>query len=211
MGAFVSIHIVLTESDKFQNIFTDSNFIAPKKFHRIVSVLVCKYKNSFYNLKIVLHFYLISVETKFKKNGTRNRKGFGWHVRNTKKAKNKKKKRILYIDNWQLNYFVICYFSISNDNITACLSANRHGLCIGGVYIFSYTTTGWHWNTTFVINHTKKKKKTPFFSHLSQKICLARGNISQSSSGVLVALLDQAQKLEPQSGPPVLILESSKR
>ncbi|XP_055300165.1 uncharacterized protein LOC129567372 [Sitodiplosis mosellana] len=59
--------------------------------------------------------------------------------------------------------------TIANENITACLSANRHGLCIG-----------------------------------------ARGNISQQSSGLLVALLDQAQKLEPQSGPPVVILETAK-
>ncbi|XP_031623274.1 uncharacterized protein LOC116340765 [Contarinia nasturtii] len=59
--------------------------------------------------------------------------------------------------------------TIANENIVACLSANRHGLCIG-----------------------------------------ARGNISSQSSGLLVALLDQAQKLEPQSGPPVVVLETSK-
>lgn len=40
---------------------------------------------------------------------------------------------------------------------------------------------------------------------------LARGNISQHSSGLLVALLDQAQKLEPQSSPPVVVLETSKK
>lgn len=40
---------------------------------------------------------------------------------------------------------------------------------------------------------------------------LARGNISQNSSGVLVALLEQAQKLEPQSGSPIVILETSKK
>lgn len=39
----------------------------------------------------------------------------------------------------------------------------------------------------------------------------ARGNISQHSSGLLVAVLDQAQKLEPQSGPPVVILETAKK
>lgn len=40
---------------------------------------------------------------------------------------------------------------------------------------------------------------------------IARGNISQHSSGILVALLDQAQKLEPQSSPPVVVIESSKK
>lgn len=40
---------------------------------------------------------------------------------------------------------------------------------------------------------------------------VARGNISQQSSGLLVALLEQAQKLEPQSGSPVVVLETSKK
>lgn len=42
-------------------------------------------------------------------------------------------------------------------------------------------------------------------------ILSARGNISQNSSGVLVALLDQAQQLEPNSNPPVIALETSKK
>lgn len=44
-------------------------------------------------------------------------------------------------------------------------------------------------------------------------MCLftARGDISQGSSGVLVALLDQAQQLEPNSGSPVIALETSKK
>lgn len=52
-----------------------------------------------------------------------------------------------------------------------------------------------------------------FLGHFSLFLLvhLARGNISQNSSGVLVALLDQAQKLEPQSGSPVVILETPKK
>lgn len=39
----------------------------------------------------------------------------------------------------------------------------------------------------------------------------ARGNISQDSSGVLVAILDQAQQLDPKANPPVVALETSKK
>lgn len=39
----------------------------------------------------------------------------------------------------------------------------------------------------------------------------ARGNISHNSSGALVALLDQAQQLNPDANPPVVALETSKK
>lgn len=102
---------------------------------------------------------------------------------------------MLFDANWIFLFFGHC--RISNDNITACLSANRHGLCIGCKFILN---TGWHWNSfllTFI---------SSFHVYHS-----ARGDIAQNSSGVLVALLDQAQKLEPQSGPPVVVLETSKK
>lgn len=59
----------------------------------------------------------------------------------------------------------------------------------------------------FSLREIRSTANCPF--HFSYFI--ARGNISQHSSGILVALLDQAQKLEPQSNPPVLVLESSKK
>lgn len=45
-----------------------------------------------------------------------------------------------------------------------------------------------------------------FHSHIT-----ARGNISHNSSGALVALLDQAQQLNPDANPPVVALETSKK
>lgn len=42
-------------------------------------------------------------------------------------------------------------------------------------------------------------------------IIAARGNISHNSSGALVALLDQAQQLDPDANPPVVALETAKK
>lgn len=39
----------------------------------------------------------------------------------------------------------------------------------------------------------------------------ARGNISHNSSGALVAMLDQAQQLNPDANPPVVALETDKK
>lgn len=119
-------------------------------------------------------------------NGARNWESSRWHVRS-------KICKSYSMFNWIFLYFS-CHFRISNDNITACLSANRHGLCIGGML-------------TWILVGIE----TDYISNLFCSYLTARGNISQNSSGVLVALLDQAQKLEPQSGPPVVILETSKK
>lgn len=67
-----------------------------------------------------------------------------------------------------------------------------------------------YWRYVFKLKYWLALK----LANISNLFCsylTARGNISQNSSGVLVALLDQAQKLEPQSGPPVVILETSKK
>lgn len=50
-----------------------------------------------------------------------------------------------------------------------------------------------------------------FIENFNSCYFLARGNISQNSSGVLVALIDQAQQLDPDANPPVVALETSKK
>lgn len=52
-----------------------------------------------------------------------------------------------------------------------------------------------------------------FVHYIHKHLCnsLARGDISQSSSGVLVALLDQAQQLDPDANPPVVALETANK
>lgn len=49
------------------------------------------------------------------------------------------------------------------------------------------------------------------FSNNLQFDFVARGDISSQSSGIFVALLEQASQLEPTSNPPVVSLESSKK
>lgn len=88
-------------------------------------------------------------------------------------------------------------YRISNEQITACLSANRHGLCVGGLLS--------------LISNNNNCSDPNYTNNEIRHIFSARGNISQNSSGVLVALLDQAQQLEPNSNPPVIALETSKK
>lgn len=89
--------------------------------------------------------------------------------------------------------FALVFNRIANEKITACLSANRHGLCVGGSYM--------PYQNVFIV-----KNYYQFHSFIA-----ARGNISHNSSGALVALLDQAQQLNPDANPPVVALETAKK
>lgn len=94
--------------------------------------------------KVNLKIYFFCLSSSSGKNyGARDWKSFGWHVRYQCLLSCEKAKHLFiyfrkHTDNRPSHigcFYILCYFSISNDNITACLSANRHGLCIGGTCV----------------------------------------------------------------------------
>lgn len=127
-------HECLAQWMRSANFVFDSDRQVPSVFisYRInVTISVCIH---FDNLrKSISKLFLLLVQAAAGNYGARDWKSFGWHVRY---AKRQTIYLFIFVNTLTIGCFnILPYFSISNDNITACLSANRHGLCIGGTCV----------------------------------------------------------------------------
>lgn len=83
------------------------------------------------------------------------------------------------------------FYRLASPKTTGCLIANNQGLCIeSNLLCFCFCSLLTFYYYLFFI--------------------LEKGEISANASGLLVAILEHAGKLEPNSNPPIVSLESDK-